>query len=197
MDKQEEHYWTDRYEKGQIGWDIGQISTPLKEYIDQLTDRSISILIPGAGNGYEAEYLFEKGFKDITVVDISQYPLDNFQMRKPNFPSEKLLRKDFFSLDLTFDLIIEQTFFSAISPTIRLDYANKMHQLLKPEGRLVGLLWGVPMNAEHPPYGGSKREYTELFSPLFSIKYLDDCYNSIPPRSGSELFVHFTKKVIA
>ena len=50
-------YWEERYRAGTTGWDIGSPSTPLKEYIDQLQDPSKKILIPGAGNAYEAEYL--------------------------------------------------------------------------------------------------------------------------------------------
>ena len=55
-------FWTQRYEQNQTGWDIGEISRPLKEYIDQLEDKNLKILIPGAGNAYEAEYLFKQGF---------------------------------------------------------------------------------------------------------------------------------------
>lgn len=50
-------YWENRYTNNLIGWNIGYISTPLKTYIDQIKDKSLKILIPGAGNSYEAEYL--------------------------------------------------------------------------------------------------------------------------------------------
>ena len=55
-------FWSARYQQGNTGWDIGEISTPLKEYIDQLENMELKILIPGAGNSYEAEYLFNSGF---------------------------------------------------------------------------------------------------------------------------------------
>ena len=58
----EQEYWDSRYETHETGWDIGEPSTPLKTYIDQLRDKSISVLIPGAGNAYEAAYLYENGF---------------------------------------------------------------------------------------------------------------------------------------
>ena len=54
------NYWESRYQKKEIGWDAGKITTPLKEYIDQLTNRDLKILIPGAGNGYEFDYLIQK-----------------------------------------------------------------------------------------------------------------------------------------
>lgn len=30
------NYWQERYQTNQIGWDVGAITTPIKEYIDQL-----------------------------------------------------------------------------------------------------------------------------------------------------------------
>ena len=39
------NFWDLRYQNNEIGWDIGYISTPLKKYIDQLTDKNIKILI--------------------------------------------------------------------------------------------------------------------------------------------------------
>ena len=69
-------FWDTQYQEGNIGWDVGSITTPLKAYFDQLTDKSLAILIPGAGNAYEAEYLNKLGFKNITVVDISPTVID-------------------------------------------------------------------------------------------------------------------------
>ena len=46
----------------QLGWDLGEVSPPIKSYIDTLEDKNIRILIPGCGNTYEAEYLLEQGF---------------------------------------------------------------------------------------------------------------------------------------
>ncbi|MEM9982653.1 MAG: SAM-dependent methyltransferase, partial [Bacteroidota bacterium] len=63
--KLNENYWESRYQHQQTGWDIGYISTPLKTYVDQLTEKNIRILIPGGGNGYEAAYLLEKGFPHV------------------------------------------------------------------------------------------------------------------------------------
>jgi formamidopyrimidine-DNA glycosylase len=67
LDKQ---YWDDRYSTNTATWDISDISTPLKQYFDQLTDKTIKILIPGCGNAYEAEYLFQQGFANVYVMRI-------------------------------------------------------------------------------------------------------------------------------
>ena len=104
-------YWNDRYLNNEFGWDIGYVSTPLKNYIDVLTDKNLKILIPGAGNSYEAEYLFNLGFKNVYLCDYAEEPLKNFLERVPNFPKNQLLQVDFFELEgHKFDLILEQTF---------------------------------------------------------------------------------------
>ncbi len=185
----DEIFWNDKYLSGQMGWDIGYVSTPLKEYIDQLTDKNIRILIPGGGNSHEAEYLFKQGFKNVEVVDISAIPLRNFKKRVPLFPEQNLLHQDFFELNGQYDLILEQTFFCALDPSLREAYAEKMVKLLKPSGKLVGLLFNIPLNADKPPYGGNLEEYRALFSKYFKIDKMEPAYNSIPPRAGNEVFM--------
>ena len=186
-------FWEDRYKKNETGWDIGYISTPLKTYIDQLNDKSIKILIPGAGNSYEAEYFWNQGFKNIFLLDIAIQPLRNFKKRVPDFPEDQLIHNDFFKFHDTFDLIIEQTFFCAIDPNLRTQYAMKMAEILKVEGKLVGLLFDFELTNEGPPFGGSIEEYTNYFSPLFKIKTFEASYNSILSRTNRELFFIFEK----
>ena len=132
-------YWEERYKENRLGWDIGQVSTPIKTYIDQLSDSSLKVLIPGAGKGYEAQYLHKKGFKQTYVVDIASQPLQHILEVCPDFPKFHLLETDFFTIEESgFDLILEQTFFCALDPKLRIRYAEKMHSLLKPGGALAG-----------------------------------------------------------
>jgi thiopurine S-methyltransferase len=188
-------YWENRYAKNILGWDIGAISTPIKEYIDQLNNKELKILIPGAGKGFEAEYLFQNGFKNIFVLDIASKPLQEFKLRNPGFPEDQLIIGDFFKLDLhEFDLILEQTFFCSLLPKDRARYVLRITKLLKKSGLLAGLLFDFPLTENGPPFGGSMDEYKSLFTPFFKIKTLDRAYNSIPARQGNELFFIFEKK---
>ena len=189
-------YWQSRYVGGQTGWDLGAPSTPLKEYIDQLIDKELRILIPGTGNSYEAEYLFSKGFKNVFVVDFAAAPLAAFAKRVPGFPANQLIQKDFFQLEGQFDLILEQTFFCAINPSLRSDYARHMHHLLKPGGTLAGLLFDCEMEKEGPPFGGNRAEYLTYFAPFFDLKRFESAQNSIAPRAGRELFMECVAKLL-
>jgi|SRR5690625_1034615 len=195
MESKKDIFWDQKYISGKTGWDIGYVSTPIKEYADQLKNKDLKILIPGSGNSYEAEYLFKTGFTNVFVADISTYPLKNFQQRVPDFPKNHLLHIDFFDIQQQFDLIFEQTFFCALHPSRRKDYVNQIHQLLKPQGKLVGLLFKFPLNPESgPPYGGDFVEYQELFSAKFDIEIMETAKNSIPPRMNNELFIKMRRK---
>jgi len=184
-------YWNERYLNNEFGWDIGVVSAPIKNYIDQLTDKNIKILIPGAGNSYEAEYLYNQGFKNVFVCDYAAEPLKNFSERLPNFPKDQLLQVDFFELKgHQFDLILEQTFFCALNPNLRSNYFNKMKELLNSNGKLVGVLFNDVLNTDKPPYGGNQLQYYSYFKNLFKIKTFERCYQSVPARAGRELFIN-------
>ena len=194
MEKLDADYWTERYKSENTGWDTSEITTPLREYFDQLTDRKLKILIPGAGKAHEAGYLWDKGFKDVYVLDWSPVPLENFSAKYPEFPKNQLIQSDFFEFKGQFDRIIEQTFFCAFEPELRKDYARKIPDLLKEKGALVGLLWNNELSSAGPPFGGTAEEYKALFSPYLSIDIMEESYNSIKLRAGRELFIKMSKK---
>ncbi|RRJ88463.1 methyltransferase domain-containing protein [Paenimyroides tangerinum] len=186
-------YWKKRYQENEIGWDAGSVTTPIKEFIDQLNDTNVKILIPGAGNAYEAEYLWKCGFKNIFVIDIVEEPLQNLKSRIPDFPDEQLILGDFFELKDSYDLILEQTFFCALNPNLREAYVKQMFSLLKPNGKLAGVLFDFPLTKQEPPFGGDYQMYLSLFNPIFAIKKFEACYNSIKPRAGKEFFILLEK----
>ncbi|WP_234405801.1 methyltransferase domain-containing protein [Leeuwenhoekiella sp. MAR_2009_132] len=188
------NYWESRYVEQNTGWDIGYASDPLAAYFDQLTQKDLKILIPGAGFGHEAIYLYKQGFTNVTVLDFSASALQNLKTHLPDVPDSQFIEGDFFEHSETHDLVIEQTFFCALDPDLRSDYARHMSQLLKPSGKIVGLLFNFPLTEKGPPFGGSLSEYQKLFSEVFTIKKLEPCYNSIKPRQGNELFFIFESK---
>lgn len=192
--KLDDQYWTNRYQQQETGWDIGYISTPLKAYIDQLNDKNISILIPGCGNSYEAAYLLQQGFNNISLIDISNLLCKQLEESFAAVLNKglQIICADFFDHAGQYDLIIEQTFFCALDPLLRKKYAAKMHELLKPGGKLVGVLFNKNFEGG-PPFTGNENEYRQLFQQQFSIVKMEACYNSVAPRSGSELFINFIK----
>ncbi len=195
MNPLDKDYWETRYQLHETGWDVGTVSTPLKAYIDQLQDKNISILIPGCGNAYEAEYLLANGFSNVTLIDISPSLVEALKKKFTAEDQQKIhiTCANFFEHNAPYDLVLEQTFFCALDPALRKAYVDKMHGLVKPGGKLVGVLFDRDFEGG-PPFGGGKAEYEKLFAEKFALKKMEACYNSIGPRSGTELFINLEKK---
>ena len=194
--KLDAEYWNERYLSGRTGWDMQQVSPPLKAYIDQLDDKNIRILVPGCGNAHEAAYLLSAGFTNVTLIDFAPAALE--AVRKKLLPlagtSLHLICENFFDVHSTFDLVLEQTFFCAIDPSLRTAYVQHMHSILVPGGRFAGLLFDRDFEGG-PPFGGTAAEYKILFAPFFYLRLMEPCYNSVPPRMGHEVFVIFENKM--
>ncbi len=189
-------YWQNRYDIGTDAWDLGAPSRPLVEYIDQLADKDLHILIPGCGRAWEGQYLHEKGFRNVWLMDLTGGPFEEFLQRCPDFPKEHLIIGDFFTHQGQYDRLLEQTFFCAIDPDLRDSYVAQAHALLTPGGHLVGVLFDDPApgkDAGGPPFGGSRAEYIERLSKRFSHVAVEPCHNSIPPRAGREVWIDAVK----
>ena len=186
-------YWNRLYQLGKTGWDIGYACPPIMEYFEQVYHKDLKILIPGAGNAWEAEGLWNRGFQNIFILDYSKDAIASFKKRMPSFPTSQLLHQDFFQHHSNYDIIVEQTFFSSLQPDQRSNYAKKMHELLNPHGKLIGLLFNHSFPFAGPPYGGTPEEYTNLFKAYFKFKKFEVAYNSIEPRKQREHFLIFEK----
>lgn len=189
-----ETYWNNQYEANTTGWDLGEVSPSLKTYIDQLTDKSLRILIPGCGNTYEAEYLLLHGFTNITVIDIAPTLVAQLKEKFSSYPNINIISGDFFTHTGEYDLILEQTFFCAINPPLRKDYVATVNELLAPKGKLVGVLFDREFEEQGPPFGGCKCQYKPLFEKNFDFKTFELCNNSFVKRAGTELFINVSKK---
>lgn len=188
----DQEYWDAQYKANATGWDLGLVSPPIKTYIDTLKDKDIAILIPGCGNSYEAAYLLEQGFTNVTVIDIAPTLVKIISEKFITDTHIQVLLGDFFSHKGEYDLIIEQTFFCALPPTMRQKYVWKMHELLAKDGKISGLLFNRIFEVS-PPFGGGQEEYELLFKDAFDFTSLEKSDNSIAPRSNSELFFEFKK----
>ena len=138
----------------------------------------------------------QQGFSNITLIDISTVLCEKLSIQFAEYLQNglQIICGDFFKLQASYDLIIEQTFFCALDPFFRNQYAVKMHQLLKLGGKVVGVLFNKHFNGG-PPFGGSESEYREIFQPYFKIEIMESCYNSIIARSGTEMFIKMVKKL--
>ena len=187
-------YWDTLWRSGEIGWDVGYASPAITEYMAQYPDKNAAILIPGCGNAYEAAYLAENGFTNITLIDIAPGAVQLLNEKFATTKAVRVLCGDFFGHQGNYDLLIEQTFFCAIPPNMRKEYAQKAASLLNKDGKIIGLLFDRTFEQQGPPFGGCPCEYKPLFELHFVVKVMDECYNSIQSRTHSEVFINLVKK---
>ena len=190
-------FWEQRYEKGEIGWDLGAETPVFTAISEKLKPGKVCIL--GCGNGYDAISFSKKGFS-VTAVDFARTPINNLQIAARSLSlSIETIKKDIFDLipdySSQFDYIIEQTCFCAIDPRKRQQYSNLVHDLLKVGGKLIGL-W-MPLDKDiidgGPPFGVKVNEIKKLFSTKWKI--IEDCFptQSIEARKGREKLIVFEK----
>lgn len=189
--------WQRHYDEKDLGWDLGQVSPPFVSLLESNVIIPGKTLIPGCGRGHEVVYLAENGF-DVTAVDYSMGAVDYLrQVVLQRKLDSEILHMDFFDLNSThdciYDLLIEQTFFCAISPDERTLYVAKVARVLKSGGMLAGLFYNTGQEGG-PPFNTTKEDIIKYFSKLFEIRELAKAKNSIEQRKNKELLAIFIKK---
>jgi SAM-dependent methyltransferase len=190
----DQDYWNERWQKNETGWDTGMPSPAITTFMDQYPNKDAAILIPGCGNAHEVAYLLAHGFSHITLLDIAPQAVELLKEKFSGSPQVKVLCEDFFTHEGQYDLIIEQTFFCAIPPFRRKEYVEKAASLLRENGKIIGVLFDKEFNQPYPPFGGCACEYKPVFESHFLIRKMEKCYNSIPSRAETELFIHLDKQ---
>lgn len=130
--------WEERYQRGQTGWDRGEVSPNLQYWVETQYLSPCRILVPGCGNGHEVMYLAEKGF-DVVAIDIASSPIENLTKKlEVKQLKAELIQADFFHWqpDQHFDAIYEQTSLCALPPDQWQGYENCLYDWLKPKGKV-------------------------------------------------------------
>lgn len=187
MEKNFEKYWDDRYKNHNLGWDVGFSTPALIKYCLHSVKFSDKILIPGCGTSYEGNELYQHGFENLYLLDIAQEAIKRAKDHHPDVPMKHFIHEDFFEHEGQYDYVLEHIFFCALNPEQREAYVDKVVELLKPHGKLAGVLFDRTFDT-HPPYGGSKKEYLQFFEKKMNVIKMEQCTDSIPQRQGTELF---------
>ena len=137
--------WQRHYDEGDLGWDLGQVAPPFIRLFESNIILPGKTLVPGCGRGHEVIYLAENGF-EVTAVDYSSGAVNHLNSTVQEHKLKcQVLHMDFFGIDSAhngvYDLLIEQTFFCAISPEQRPSYVSTVARALKQGGMLAGLFY--------------------------------------------------------
>ena len=191
-------FWDACYESEMDGWDLGG-PTPVFERLASYIPKG-KICIIGCGRGYDAVTFAMAGF-DVTAIDFAETAVMATRERARNADVKiQVIRENIFDLpgELSgqFDYIMEYTCFCAISPERRFEYDRVVWQLLKPEGKLLGLFLPLDKNLEEggPPWGVSIMELHKLFSLHWELESEEMPRESIDRRADREVLMVWRKK---
>ena len=189
--------WQRHYDENDLGWDLGQVAPPFVSLLEPNTIVPSKTLVPGCGRGHEVVFLAENGF-DVTAIDYSTGAVNHLNsVIKDRQLNSRVLHLDFFTLDSThdglYDLLIEQTFFCAISPNQRPLYVETVARSLKKGGMIAGLFYHTGQEGG-PPFNTTREDIINHFSEFFEIKKLDHSKNSAERRKEKEWLAILVKK---
>jgi methyl halide transferase len=189
--------WQGHYESNDLGWDLGQVAPPFVKLWEEEKLTVGKALVPGCGRGHEVIFLAENGF-EVTAIDFSKGAVTYLERAlEERSLSGRVLYQDFFGLDNShddvYDLVLEQTFFCAIAPRQRVDYALNVARILKPGGMLVGLFYHTNKEGG-PPYNTTPEDIEVNFAKNFKIQELYKTTLSAEQRKDKEWLGILIKK---
>jgi len=183
-DSSRPEFWDVRYACGETPWDFHGVPAALKAFLKE--SRPGTVLIPGCGAAYEVRAFHEAGWR-IAAIDFSPVAVKRARSELGRL-ANCVVQGDFFTHDLgadRFDVIYERTFLCALPPELWPAYVNRMAQLLRPDGKLVGIfLYGE--EKDPPPYPLSAEKASELFRQKFSLMKNVPVSDSLPIFQGNE-----------
>lgn len=181
--------WDEIWKAQKTGWDAGRSSPALvsllqeeERYCSNSTQFKTA-LVPGCGTGYDLVTLAThvKGLQTVHGIDLSETAVNVARKfvaenRTSDLPVVvEAFQADFFKLPstatCTYDLIFDYTFFCALPPSMRQQWAETYAQLLTPEsGELICLEFPLDKAADErergPPFLVSHEAYAQVLEPL-------------------------------
>lgn len=191
--------WDESYQKGEVYWDKGAPSPPMKQYLEchAVSGRA---LVPGCGRGHEVALAVEHGL-DATGLDIAPTAVAEARERYPNL-AVRFVTGDLFNppaeMRGAFDLVLEHTCMSGLPPALREDYRRGIDLTLQRGGLLIGVWFINPdldPGEEGPPFPFTVVDLTALFAEGYEIAedYVPDV--AFEGREGRER-VRVLRKVV-
>ena len=182
--------WEEIYQKGEVFWNKGEASPPLKQYLERHPVRGRA-LVPGCGHGHEVALAVDLGL-DAFGLDIAPTGVAEARALYPKL-AERFVVGDLFNppaeLRGAFDVVLEHTCLSGLHPSLRADYRRGIDLTLKRGGLLIGVWFIEPdldPGDEGPPFPLSVPDLTALFAQDYEVveDYVPDV--SFPTRVKQE-----------
>ncbi|MGB5192063.1 MAG: methyltransferase domain-containing protein [Polyangiales bacterium] len=191
--------WKQAWRSGRTPWDAGLSPPALLELIASDTVPAGRILVPGCGTGYDLATLARED-REVVGIDLSDDARAAFEATHPELPgSVHYLVTDFFSFDAGsgFDFVWDYTFFCALDPDQRSDWADTMSRLLKPSGMLATLIFPFEdpiSDREGPPWPINTDLVRSFVANAFEEVEVREPEASHPGREGRERLAFWRRR---
>ena len=178
-------FWDLRYRADFAPWDAGKVPARLAEFV-RLAPRPKRVLVPGFGSGWDVRYFAESGW-DVLGIDFSVAAIESARrVLGPHLAHVR--RADFFATlaEAPFEMIYERAFLCALPRRLWSAWADRLAELLVPEGLLAGFFY-FDAGERGPPFPlNSPRELEALLGPAFERVEDAPVEDSIPIFAGKE-----------
>lgn len=188
--------WEARYQTGNMPWEKGEASPGLIDFLATHPDLpGGKVCVPGCGTGHDVRAWAKAGFEaygfDLapSAIRLCEAKTAATGLRNAHYHLADFLVSEPSRL---FDWVFEHTFYCAIEPKRREEYAQGILHWLKPAGQFLAVHYLIPDN-DGPPFGTTREEVLQRFSPHFDL--LEDWVpRSYPNRTGLERMFWWSRK---
>ncbi|XP_023640160.1 thiocyanate methyltransferase 1 isoform X1 [Capsella rubella] len=187
----EEGGWEKCWEEEITPWDQGRATPLIVHLVDTCSLPLGRALVPGCGGGHDVVAMASPE-RYVVGLDISESALTKANETYSSSPKANyfsFVKEDVFTWrpNELFNLIFDYVFFCAIEPEMRSAWAKSMHELLKPGGELITLMYPITDHVGGPPYKVDVSTYEDVLVPVgFKAVSIEENPNAIPTRKGKE-----------
>lgn len=203
--------WQERWRQGNTPWDAGGAPPVLQKLVEGGELPEGRALVPGCGSGYDVLELATPE-RSVLGIEVAEGAVARFEKlrRQAGVSRERaeVVEGDFFDYEFgeSFDLIWDYTFLCALPPARREAWAERVHELLVPGGRLVTLIfpvWDASLSPDDPeandpgagpPYPMSPALVESVVGEWFEREDLREVEESREGREGMEWIAFYKAK---
>ncbi len=189
-------FWENLYIEHKDYWNLGKATPALLDFFNNpLCPQTGSVLVPGAGFGYDAEAWAKRGH-EVLAVDFGPSAVDELDRISRRLENFKSLDLDLFELNpknpkkggQQFDIVYDYCTFTGIHPGRRDECFEVWQKMLKDDGVVIAFFYPF-LNGntlQGPPHPTSGGELMARLGGIFEVVERVAVNDSIPARKGKE-----------
>ena len=183
--------WEGAWREGRTPWDAGRSPPALRDLLAADLVPAGRLLVPGCGTGYDLVSL-ARADREVIGIDLSEKARDAFYAMHDDLPGPVRYEvTDFFAFEIEggVDFVWDYTFFCALDPERRGDWAEVIARLLRPGGLLATLIFPFEdpiSDREGPPWPINTELVRGFLGTRFDEVHVQPVEQSHPGREGRE-----------